>query len=105
MHVADAVSVERFEFPMYWLDESGKAILQRFRDGDPGGAAGGLGSGAAQVMECQLSETEIECKKSMMAANRTQQGTVTIFTRAIVRCRPSTPPTSSFSVPASRSYL
>jgi LmbE family N-acetylglucosaminyl deacetylase len=105
MHVADALSLKRFEFPMYWLDESGKAILQRFRDGDPGGAAGGLEGGAAQVMEWQLSETEIECKKRMMAEYRTQQGTVSTFDPGIERFRPATTTSSSFFVPLCRDYL
>jgi hypothetical protein len=86
-------------------------LLQRFpgalvvfaTDGTPAGY--GLEGGAAQVMEWQLSETEIECKKRMMAEYRTQQGTVSTFDPGIERIRPATTTSSSFSVPLCRDYL
>src|SRR5579864_998620 len=48
MHVAEVLSLRRFEFPMYWINASGQAVQQVFRDGKPGAAAG-------DVMEWQLS--------------------------------------------------
>jgi hypothetical protein len=56
-------------------------------------------------MEWQLSETEIECKKKMMAEYRTQQGTVSTFDPSIERFRAATSTSSSFSVPLCRDYL
>ena len=97
MHVAEALSLKRFEFPMYWLDASGQAVQQVFRDGTPGGAQ--------EVMEWQLSEEEIECKKKMMAEYRTQSGTVSTFAPGIERFRRATSDRLSFSVAQCRDYL
>ena len=103
MHFAAALSLKHFEFPMYWLDQSGKVVLQRFRDGGLRVAARALeGTG---VMKWQLSEAEIECKKKMMAEYRTQRGTVSTFDPRIERFRPATSTSSSFSVPLCRDYL
>lgn len=97
MHVAEALSLKRFEFPMYWLDASGRAVLQVFRDSTPGGAG--------EVMERQLSEAEIECKKRMMAEYRTQSGTVSTFAPGRERFRRATSDRLSFSVAQCRDYL
>jgi N-acetylglucosamine malate deacetylase 2 len=105
MHIAAALSLKRFAFPLYWLDESGKPILQKFRDDNPGVAAGGLDGAVANVMEWQLSETEIECKKKMMAEYRTQWGTVPTFAPGTELFRPATSSSLSFSIPLCRSYL
>ncbi len=105
MHVAAALSLKRFEFPMYWLDQSGKACLQRFRDGGLRVGARALESTEAQVMKWQLSEAEIECKKKMMEEYRTQRGTVSTFDPRIERFRPATSTSSSFSIPLCRDYL
>ena len=105
MHVAAALSLKRFEFPMYWLDQSGKACLQRFRDGGLRVGARALESTEAQVMKWQLSEAEIECKKKMMEEYRTQRGTVSTFDPRIERFRPATSTSSSFSISLCRDYL
>jgi len=105
MHIAAALSLKRFEFPMYWLDQSGKACLQRFRDGGLRVGARALESTEAQVMKWQLSEAEIECKKKMMEEYRTQRGTVSTFDPRIERFRPATSTSSSFSIPPCRDYL
>ncbi len=105
MHVAAALSLKRFEFPMYWLDQSGKACLQRFRDGGLRVGARALESTEAQVMKWQLSEAEIECKEKMMEEYRTQRGTVSTFDPRIERFRPATSTSSSFSIPLCRDYL
>lgn len=105
MHVADALSLERFEFPMYWLDEQGNVVQQRFRDGEPSVAAGGPEGGAAGVMEWHLSEAEIECKKKMMAEYRTQRGTVSTFDPRIERFRRAKTTSASFAIPLCRDYL
>jgi N-acetylglucosamine malate deacetylase 2 len=105
MHVAAALSLKGFEFPMYWLDQSGKACLQRFRDGGLRVGARALESTEAQVMKWQLSEAEIECKKKMMEEYRTQRGTVSTFDPRIERFRPATSTSSSFSLSLCRDYL
>jgi len=105
MHVAAALSLKGFEFPMYWLDQSGKACLQRFRDGGLRVGARALESTEAQVMKWQLSEAEIECKKKMMEEYRTQRGTVSTFDPRIERFRPATSTSSSFSISLCRDYL
>lgn len=97
MHVAEVLALKRFEFPMYWLDASGEAVLQVFRDVKPGGAG--------DVMEWQLSEPEIECKEKMMAEYRTQRGTVSTFAPGTERFRPATSDRLSFSVAQCRDYL
>jgi N-acetylglucosamine malate deacetylase 2 len=104
-HVADALSLKRFEFPMYWLDQRGNTVLQRFRDGDPSVAGDGPEGAEVLVMEWQLSDAEIECKKKMMAEYRTQRGTVSTFDPSIERFRAATTTSSSFSVPLCRDYL
>jgi len=105
MHVAAALSLKGFEFPMYWLDQSGKACLQRFRDGGLRVGARALECTEAQVMKWQLSEAEIECKKKMMEEYRTQRGTVSTFDPRIERFRPATSTSSSFSISLCRDYL
>ena len=105
MHVAAALSLKGFDFPMYWLDQSGKACLQRFRDGGLRVGARALESTEAQVMKWQLSEAEIECKKKMMEEYRTQRGTVSTFDPRIERFRPATSTSSSFSISLCRDYL
>jgi N-acetylglucosamine malate deacetylase 2 len=97
MHVAEVLSLKRFEFPMYWLDSSGQAVLQVFRDVKPGGAG--------DVMEWQLSAAEIECKRKMMAEYRTQKGTVSTFTPSIERFRRTNSTSLAFSTPQCRDYL
>jgi LmbE family N-acetylglucosaminyl deacetylase len=98
MHIAEALSLKRFEFPMYWLDASGQPVLQVFRDRKPGG-------GGEEVLEWYLSEAEVERKKKMMAEYRTQSGTVSTFAPGIERFRPATGDRLSFTVPQCRDYL
>jgi LmbE family N-acetylglucosaminyl deacetylase len=98
MHVAEVLSLKRFEFPMYWLDASGQPVQQVFRDRKPGGTG-------EDVMEWHLSEAEIECKKKMMAEYRTQSGTVSTFAPGIERFRPATGDRLSFTVTQCRDYL
>jgi LmbE family N-acetylglucosaminyl deacetylase len=104
MHIAVALSLRRFEFPLYWLDHRGKVILQQFRDGNP--VVAGESAGATDdVIEWQLNEAEIQCKKEMMAEYRTQKGTVSTFTPDIERIRPAANTSFSFSIPKCRDYL
>jgi LmbE family N-acetylglucosaminyl deacetylase len=97
MHVAEVLSLRRFEFPMYWTDQSGQAVLQVFRDVKPGTAG--------EVMEWQLREAEIERKKNMMAEYHTQKGTVSTFAPGVERFRLATSDQLSFTVPQCRDYL
>jgi LmbE family N-acetylglucosaminyl deacetylase len=98
MHVAEALRLKRFEFPLYWVDPSGRAVQQVFREGKAGDAG-------EDVMEWQLSEAEIECKKKMMAEYRTQKGTVSTFAPGIERFRLVTSDRLTFSVAQCRDYL
>jgi N-acetylglucosamine malate deacetylase 2 len=105
MHIAVALSLRRFEFPLYWLDDRGKVVLQQFRDIHRVVPAGGSEDTMDHVMEWQLSEAEIQCKKRMMAEYRTQKGTVSTFTPDTERMRPAVSTSFSFSIPQCRSYL
>ncbi len=105
MHIAAALGLKRFEFPLYWIDQHGKAVLQRFRDSNSGAAAGEMKSAAQEVMEWQLNEAETTCKKKMMAEYCTQWGTVSTFAPGIERFRTATSTSLSFSVPQCRDYL
>jgi hypothetical protein len=98
MHVAEVLSLKHFEFPMYWLDPSGAAVLQVFRDTKTGGSAG-------EVMEWQLSEAEIARKEKMMEEYRTQKGTVSTFFPGVERFRSATNDRLSFSVAQCRDYM
>lgn len=105
MHVADVLSLNRFEFPLYWLDQRGEPVLQVFRDSEPSVAASGSAGAVAPNIEWQLSEAEIQCKKKMMAEYRTQQGTVSTFNPSTERVRLATSSSLSFSASLCRDYL
>jgi len=105
MYIAAALSLKRFEFPLYWLDQNGKAVLQQFRDINPGAAAGGLEGAGAGVVEWQLSEAELLCKNKMRAEYHTQRGTVSTFAPGTERFRPAVTNSLSFTVAQCRSYL
>lgn len=94
-HVAAALALPHFEFPLYWLDQLGKPVLQRFRDV----------SSSAQVMEWQLTPEEVECKRRMMAEYHTQRGTVSTFSPLVERMRPAVTTTQSFSTAWSQDYM
>jgi N-acetylglucosamine malate deacetylase 2 len=98
MNVAGVLSLKRFEFPMYWTDASGHTVQQKFRDTRAGWSAG-------NVMESQLSETEIECKKAMMAEYRTQKGTVSAFDPGVEMFRLATSDQVTFSEAQCRDYM
>jgi N-acetylglucosamine malate deacetylase 2 len=105
MHVGVALSLRRFEFPLYWIDAQGKVVLQKFRDTHPAvGVTGSQGS-LDDVMAWQLDDAEIQCKKRMMAEYRTQSGTVSTFRPDVERFRPATTTPDSFRIPQCRSYL
>jgi N-acetylglucosamine malate deacetylase 2 len=104
MYIAAALSLKRFEFPLYWTDARGKTVLQQFRD-KPSVTADGLEDAAANVMEWQLTEEEIECKKKMMAEYHTQRGTVLTFAPDTERFRTAITTSASFAIPQCRGYL
>lgn len=105
MHIAAALSLRCFEFPLYWLDQRGKVVLQQFRDTPSGVVAGELEGAAANLVEWRLSEAEIQRKKEMLAEYRTQQGTVSTFSPEIERMRPAATNSLSFSIAACRDYM
>jgi LmbE family N-acetylglucosaminyl deacetylase len=103
MHIAEALSLKRFEFPLYWLDPQGKVIRQQFRD--PAQTADRSGKVANVVLEWQLSETEIERKKKMLAEYHTQRGTVSTFAPEAEHMRLATTNHDSFTTGLCRSYM
>jgi N-acetylglucosamine malate deacetylase 2 len=105
MHVAASLSLKRFSFPLYWTDRSGKVVLQQFHETEPTVTADGLGKTAKQVIEWQLTDSEIQCKKRMLAEYQTQKGTVSTFSPDTERIRPAITTRSSFSIPQCRDYL
>lgn len=105
MHVACALSLKRFEFPLYWLDQRGKAVLQQFRDMRSGVGADELEGAVANVMEWRLTEAEIQCKKEMLAEYQTQRGTVSTFSPGTERMRPAASSSLPFWTAACRDYM
>lgn len=93
VNVGIALGLKVYEFPLYWLDERGKPVLQRFRDG------------GVDVVERQLSEAEIQVKKRMMAEYHTQRGTISTFDPSCERMRLAVSNGSAFSVVQCRDYM
>ncbi len=58
-----------YEFPIYWFDQTGQAVFQKFRDGDGG------------VIEVRLTEAEAEVKSRMVREYRSQAALVSTFVR------------------------
>ena len=90
MHCAAALSLRRFEFPLYWEDESGKSIVQQFRD-----------TGAVPV-ELTLRAREISCKEKMLSEYKSQPALVSAFPLATERIRAAT--YTDFTVSHCRQY-
>jgi LmbE family N-acetylglucosaminyl deacetylase len=93
MQACAALSLMRFEVPLYWLDQRRKPVLQRFRDD------------GNEVIEWQLSDAEIQVKKQMMAEYNSQRGTVSTFDPSSERMRLAAIDGSAFSAALCRSYL
>jgi len=90
MHVAVALALPRFEFPLYHRSRNGTTILQQFSD--PG----------ADPIEWQLTETEVACKKKMLDAYASQPGLASAFRLDAERIRPAI--RTDFSVAPVRDY-
>jgi N-acetylglucosamine malate deacetylase 2 len=90
MHAAAALSLPRFEFPLYSRNESGKLAYQQFRDVHP------------DVLELRLTAVELACKAKMAMEYHTQQGAFDPFDLGIEPFRPASG--GSFSLPACRDY-
>jgi LmbE family N-acetylglucosaminyl deacetylase len=105
MHAAADLSVMRFEVPLYWLDGQGNVVRQQFRDRQARIVAPNMEGTFTDILELQLSEAEIECKKRMLAEYQTQRGTVSAFAPAIERMRPAVTTSQSFSNPVCRDYM
>jgi LmbE family N-acetylglucosaminyl deacetylase len=84
-HCAAALSLRRFEFPLYWEDESGKSIVQQFRD-----------SGTVPL-EWTLTAREISCKEKMLGEYKSQPALASAFPLATERIRAAT--YTDFTVP------
>jgi N-acetylglucosamine malate deacetylase 2 len=89
-HAAEALSLRRFEFPLYWVDDDGKAMVQRFRD---------IG---ATPLEWRLTEVESACKRKMLAEYKTQPELASGFPPATEWVRVAT--RTDFSIPLCRDY-
>jgi N-acetylglucosamine malate deacetylase 2 len=105
MHVAESLSLMRIEFPIYWLDQNGNVVRQKFRNQHAPTAEAGLENDATDATELQLTEAEIECKKKMLSEYVTQCDTVATFAPGTERFRRATNTTASFSVAQCRSYM
>jgi N-acetylglucosamine malate deacetylase 2 len=105
MHIAASLSLKRFEFPLYWLDERGTVIRQQFRDIALGLPIGGSQTTAADLGEWQLTEKEIQCKKRMLAEYHSQRGTVSTFSRETERMRLAHTNSAAFSIALCRDYM
>jgi N-acetylglucosamine malate deacetylase 2 len=93
MQAAADLSLMRFEFPLYWIDQRGKAVMQRFRiHGD-------------DVIEWQLSGAEIQVKRRMMIEYHTQRGTVSKFDPSREQMRLAAADSSAFLVAQCRDYM
>lgn len=96
MHAAADLGLKRFEFPLYWLDEGEKPVIQQFRD---------VGSNAeAEAAEWQLQEAEILCKRKMLAEYQSQSGLASTFSVGTEPIRPATSNGISFSAAICRGY-
>jgi len=102
MQIASALSLKRYEFPLYWLDTHGKPVLQQFRDTR---AAIGETASTANILEWQLTESELQIKKKMMAEYYSQRGTVSTFSPEIERMRSASTTPESFRIPQCRDYM
>jgi LmbE family N-acetylglucosaminyl deacetylase len=90
MHAATLLSLRRFEFPLYWIDDGGKSRVQSFRDpGAPG-------------VEWRLTEAELARKEKMLAEYKTQPELASGFPPETERIRFAT--RNDFSVSLCRDY-
>jgi len=90
MHAAAALSLPRFEFPLYAPNENGKLIYQQFRDV------------RSDVLELRLTAAELACKAKMARQYHTQQGAFDPFDLGIEPFRQASG--GSFVLPACRDY-
>jgi len=88
--IAGALSLRRFEFPLYGAERAGTRAWQQFRDVRPDG------------FELSLNAPELACKIRMMAEYQTQPGAFSVFDPGIERFRLAS--AEGFSVPACESY-
>jgi LmbE family N-acetylglucosaminyl deacetylase len=100
MHIAKELSLAFLEFPLYWVDEYGNVVRQKFRHDSS--VSSGSNSG---TIELRLSEMEIEHKRKMLAEYHTQHGTVSSFTPDVERFRLAVTSGDSFRDPQTRDYM
>jgi LmbE family N-acetylglucosaminyl deacetylase len=75
-HAADTLSLEHFEFPLYWKDETGQDVFQKFRNTQEG------------EISLNPSQTEIATKNKMLAEYQTQRDIVAMFSTNVEKFRP-----------------
>jgi LmbE family N-acetylglucosaminyl deacetylase len=66
-HVAAVHGLPVMEFPLYWKDDHDQDIFQQFRNA------------GEDEMVLELTEQEMEVKRQMIAAYKTQQGLTSVF--------------------------
>lgn len=98
-HTAAELALPYFEFPLYWLDVGGIVVRQSFRD------SATPGSTANNVMELQLTESEIDRKRKMLSEYHTQRATVSSFAVDVERFRLASASSNRFRDPICRDYM
>jgi N-acetylglucosamine malate deacetylase 2 len=89
-YAAKTLSLDRFEFPLYWKDGHSRDVFQEFRNAHEG------------AMFLNLSEAEIAAKNKMLAAYETQREIVAMFSSNVEKFRPA--PCYDYAHPSWNSY-
>jgi LmbE family N-acetylglucosaminyl deacetylase len=89
-YAANVLSLQRFEFPLYWKDGYGRDVFQEFRNVQEG------------AILLNLSEAEITIKNKMLAAYETQREIVAMFSPNTEKFRPA--PVYDYAHPSWNSY-
>jgi LmbE family N-acetylglucosaminyl deacetylase len=89
-HAANALSLERYEFPLYWKNRNGQDVFQEFRNAQEG------------AILFNMSEAELALKNKMLAEYRTQQALLSVFSPNVERFRPA--PSHDYSHPSWNTY-
>jgi N-acetylglucosamine malate deacetylase 2 len=98
MHAAADLGLQRYEFPLYWMDAQGKSVVQQFRDIHNRGVASGLQGSRADVVDWKLSEEVTERKTKMLETYQTQAGLALAFPPSVEQFRLAPNDESSFTV-------
>jgi LmbE family N-acetylglucosaminyl deacetylase len=89
-YAAKALSLKRFEFPLYWNNGPGRDVFQEFRNAQDG------------TIVLHLSEAEIAIKQKMLVAYETQREIVKVFSPSEEKFRPAS--SCDFARPSWNAY-